>query len=112
VILANSPFHRFKKSSFVIVAATTCSVFGFFQSDSSTIGQHPQGFRKRNRFLFHDKAEYIPPYIANPAFPNLSIWIDLKTWPSVVMEWTNANKASTLASQLGIAAHQIDNAGR
>jgi hypothetical protein len=112
VILANSPFHRFKKGSLVIVTATACSVFGFFQSDPSTVGKHPKGFRKRNRFLFHHKAEYVTSDIAHPAFPNLSVWIDLKTRPSIVMEWTNANKVSALASQFGITAHQIDNAGR
>ena len=80
--------------------------------DSRPIGEHFEGFAELDPFHFHHEAEDVAADVAHPTLERLPLGIDLKAGAGVVVPGTEADVVAALATQLDVAADQIDDVDR
>ncbi len=106
---SDSPLHRVVELLFVVSFPLS---LGFFEDDPCSVRKDPESFRKRDPFATHDEAEDIPADVAYPTFPGLAVDVDLKTWTAIVVKRAGGDEVSSLPTDLGVAADQVNNVDR
>ena len=140
VILVHRPGHRLEQGSLVFGAGWSgesgfgraVGVFAVFlaraacgfarsgempplrllDGDSRPIGEHFQGLAELDPLHFHHEAEDVAADVADPALERLPLGIDLEAGAGVVVPGAQADVVAALATQLDVAADQIDDVDR
>ena len=82
------------------------------QRDARLLGQQLECLAELQPFGLHHEAEHVAADVADPALPRLPLRIDVEARPAVVVPGADADEVAALATQLDVAAHQVDDVDR